>query len=174
MVLAEDETDLVLFPPLRAAWAKRGEPAPVWVSGRNARRVVFGAMNLRTGARLFVPRERGRAADFQAFLKAVRSAYRGWHVALLLDADPCHTAKASLRAAAGVTLLWLPSRSPELNPLDTLWGQAKDAVSANKQYPMEEQVTRFLGYLGGLSDRAALRTSGVLSDDFWLRDALSK
>jgi hypothetical protein len=31
----------------------------------------------------------------------VRSAYRGWHVAILLDESPAHTATASLRAAAG-------------------------------------------------------------------------
>ena len=136
--------------------------------------MVFGALNLRTGYRLLLDREHQRAGDFQAFLRAARSAYRGWHVALLLDADPCHTAKASLAAAAGVTLLWLPARSPELNPLDTLWGQAKDAISANKQYPIDEQVARFLDYLRGLSDHDALRTSGVLSENFWLRDALSK
>src|SRR5438105_82466 len=92
VVLAEDETDLLLFPPLRAAWAKRGEPARVWLSGRNARRVIFGALNLRTGARLFVPREKGRSVDFQAFAAEGRSAYRGWHVAMLLDEDPSHTA----------------------------------------------------------------------------------
>ena len=68
----------------------------------------------------------------------------------------------------------MPARSPELNPLDTLWGQAKDAISANKQYPIDEQVARFLDYLRGLSDHDALRTSGVLSENFWLRDALSK
>lgn len=48
-LLAEDETDLLLFPPLRAGWAKAGEPAQVWLSGWNARRVIFGAMDLRTG-----------------------------------------------------------------------------------------------------------------------------
>ena len=144
-MLAEDETDLLLFPPLRAGWSKRGEVARVWLSGRNARRVIFGAMNLRTGTRLFVPREKGRSGDFQAFLEEVRSHYRGWHVALLLDEDPSHTAKASLREAEGMTLLWLPKRSPKLNPMDTLWGQGKDVISANKQYAtIEEQVDRFL------------------------------
>ena len=49
----------------------------MWLSGRNARRVVFGAMNLRTGTRMFVPREKGRSGDFQAFLGEVRSRYRG-------------------------------------------------------------------------------------------------
>jgi hypothetical protein len=174
-VLAEDETDLLLFPPLRAAWSKRGRPARVWLSGRNARRVIFGVLNLRTGSRLFVPRKRGRSADYQALLAEVRWHYRGRHVALLLDEDPCHTAEASLRAAEGITLLWLPKRSPKPNPLDTLWGQGKDIVSADKQYAtIDEQVTRFLSYLGGLSNREALHLSGVLSKRFWLRGALSK
>jgi hypothetical protein len=174
-VLAEDETDRLLFPPLRAAWSKRGDAARVWLSDRNARRVIFGAMNLRTGTRLFVPRAKGRRGDFQALLGEVRSAYRGWHVALLLDADPCHTARASLRAAAGMTLLWLPKRSPKLNPMDTLWGQGQDVISANKQSAtMDEQVERFLDQLRSRSDREALPTSGVLSKNFWLRGALSK
>ncbi len=131
-------------------------------------------MNLRTGARLFVPRDKGRSADFQAFLGEVRSSYRGWHVALLLDEDPSHTAQGSLRQAEGMTLLWLPKRSPKLNPMDTLWGQGKDVISADKQYPsIEEQVLRFLGYLRAMSNRQALHTSGVLSGEFWLAGALS-
>ena len=172
--MAEDETDLLLFPPLRAAWSKRGEVARVWLSGRNARRTIFGAMNLRTGTRLFLPRQKGRSGDFQAFLEEVRWHYRGWHVALLLDEDPCHTAKASLRAAEGMTLLWLPNRSPKLNPMDTLWGQGKDVISANKQYAtIEEQEDRFLDHLESLTNQEALHTSGVVSKKFWLRRALS-
>src|SRR5262245_41343597 len=175
VVLAQDETDLLLFPPLRAGWAKRGEPAQVRLSGRNARRVIFGAMNLRTGTRLFVPRPKGRSGDFQAFLAEVRSHYGGWHVALLLDEDPCHTAQASAAAAEGMTLLWLPKRAPQLNPMDTLWGQGKDVISVNKQYlPIDEQVDRFLCHLRGLSNQEALHTSGVLSANFWLKRALSK
>lgn len=174
-MLAQDETDLLLFPPLRAGWSKRGEVATVWLSGRNARRVIFGAMNLRTGARVFVPREKGRSEDFQAFAGEVRSAYRGWHVALLLDEDSCHTAKASLRAVEGMTLLWLPKRSPKLNPMEPLWGEGKDVISANKQYgDIQEQGDRFLRHLRGLSNQEALHKSGVLSKNFWLRGALSK
>jgi hypothetical protein len=159
---------------LRAGWSKRGEPARVWLSGRNARRVIFGAMNLRTGERVLVPRGKGRSADFQVFLGEVRSAYQGYHVALLLDEDPSHTAKASLAAAAAMTLLWLPKRSPKLNPLEALWGQGKDTISANKQYAtIDEQVDRFLQYLRSMSNQEALLTSGVLSKKFWLRGALS-
>lgn len=164
----------MLFPPLRAAWSKRGEVVKVWLSGRNARRVIFGAINLRTGTRLLLPREKGRGGDFRAFLGEVRSRYWGWHVALLLDEDPSHTAKASVRETEGMTLLWLPKRSPKLNPMDTLWGQGKDVISANKQYAtIEEQVDRFLDYLRGLTNQEALHTSGVLSKRFWLKRVLS-
>jgi hypothetical protein len=74
-----------------------------------------------------------------------------------------------------MTLLWLPSRSPELNPMDTLWGQGKDVISANKQYAtIEEQVDRFLAFVRGLSNREALHTAGILSGRFWLARTLSK
>ena len=175
MVLAEDETDLLLFPPLRASWSLKGQPKRVVLCGRNARRTVFGALNLRTGWRLFLPREHQRAVDFQAFLRAIHSCYRGWHVALLLDEDPSHTAKGSVRLAEDfdMDLLWLPKRCPQLNPMDTLWGQGKDIISANKQYAtIDEQVERFLDHLQSLSVWDALHTSGVFSDDFWLRSVL--
>jgi hypothetical protein len=175
VVLAEDETDLLLFPPLRSAWSLRGQPKEVLLSGRNARRLVFGAMNLRTGHRLLLPREHQRAADFQAFLRVVHSSYRGWHVALLLDEDPSHTAKGSVQLADGydLELLWLPKRSPKLNPMDTLWGQGKDVISADKQYAtLDEQVDRFLEYLESLSVWEALHTAGVYSKRFWLRSVL--
>jgi len=177
VVLAEDETDLLLFPPLRAGWARRGEVAEVRLSGWNARQVVFGAMNLTSGHRLFLARTRQRASDFQAFLELVHHHYRAWQVALLVDEAPSHTAKSSVALAAdwNITLIWLPKRAPKLNPIDTLWGQAKDAVSANKQYAsLDEQVERFLAYLSAWSNREALTAAGVCASGFWLKDVLSK
>jgi DDE superfamily endonuclease len=176
-VLAEDETDLLLFPPLRAAWSPRGQSTAVLLSGWNACRVVFGVMNLTTGNRLFLTRQKQRAEDFRAFLDLIHDHYRGWHVALLLDEDPSHTAQGSksLAERMKMTLLWLPKRAPSLNPMDTLWGQGKDKISANKQYTtIDEQVDRFHGFLSGLTDHEALHTAGVFSKNFWLKRTLSK
>lgn len=175
MLLAEDETDLLLFPLLRATWGRRGEATKVLISGWNARRVVFGAMNLRTGKRLFLVRKHQKQGDFQTFLELIHNHYRGWHVALLLDGNPSHTANYSQQMALdwNIKLLWLPKRSPELNPIDELWGQAKDVVSANKQYAtIDEHVEHFLEYLRDMTDREALHTSGVLSKNFWLKSVL--
>lgn len=172
-LLFQDETDLLLFPPLRACWAQRGKSAEVVLSGRNARRVLFGAIHVRTGHRLLLPRRRQRAEDFQAFLQFVHEHYRGWPVWLLLDEDSSHTAHASVGLARElqIGLIWLPKRCPELNAMDHLWGHAKGEVCANHQDPsIDHLVDSFIRYIQSLSPVEARRKAGILSEDFWLRE----
>lgn len=139
--------------------------------------MIFGALNLRTGHRVLLARPRQRSEDFCAFLRALRRCYRDRPLALLLDEDPSHTAVASQRLAArlSIRMLWLPKRSPELNPVEHLWRAAKQDVCANRQYAtIDREVSLFIAYLRGLTNRAALRKAGVLSRHFRLRFALSK
>lgn len=107
MLLFVDATILRWFPPLRHAWAFRGEQAVVKITGRNAKRVLFGAINPRTGHRLVLRRFRQRQEDFQAFLRYLREHYGGRPLWLLLDKAPCHNATKSQQLAArlGVNLL---------------------------------------------------------------------
>ena len=59
--------------------------------------------------------------------------------------------------------------------MDTLWGQGKDLISANKQYTnIDQQAELFITDLTSLSNREALTTSGVVSAHFWLMRVLSK
>lgn len=172
-LLFEDETDVLLFPPLRACWAQRGHAAAVPLSGRNARRVVFGAIHIGTGHRLLLARKRQRGEDFRAFLEAIHEHYRGWEVWLLLDEDSSHTAHASVGLAReyGIGLIWLPKRCPELNAMDQLWGDAKDEVCANHQESsIEVLVDHFIQYIQGLSAEDARRKAGMLTDEYWLKD----
>ena len=76
MLLCCDWTLLRLFPPLRAAWALKGTQATVPITGANAKRVLFGAINLRTAHRVVLIRPRAGAADAQAFLRELRRRYR--------------------------------------------------------------------------------------------------
>jgi DDE superfamily endonuclease len=149
----------------------RGQPAPVPISGRNAKRVVFGAINLRTGSRLLLEQKYHRGENFQEFLELVHWHYRGWHVAMVLDEDSSHTARASQALAEwlGMDLLWMPKRSPHLNPMDHLWRHGKENVCANRQYStIEDEVESFILYLYSLTPTEALRKAGILADDFWL------
>jgi hypothetical protein len=142
------------------------------LSGRNARRVLFGTINIKTGHRLFLARKRQRGEDFQEFLLVIDWHYQGWGVALLLDEDLSHTAAGSVELAdeLGIELLWLPKRAPELNGMDHLWGHGKDHLCANWQYGGNDQeVDHVIRYLRTLSKEDALRQAGILSEDFWLK-----
>lgn len=172
VVLFEDETDIRLFPPLRSAWSKRGEQAEVIISGSNAKAVLFGSINMRSGHRVFLVHEKATAEDFQTYLRYVRRRYRGWHIAMILDGDSCHTAESSKDFAKelGIELIPLPVRASKLNPMEKLWGDAKDARCANRQYKdLDDEVYQVVEYLETLSDNVALIKSGILSDDFWIQ-----
>jgi transposase len=169
--LFEDETDLLLYPPLRAGWFLRGKPAEVPISGENAKRTVFGTIDIETGRRLFLPRTGACAVDHHAMLRLIRQEYKRKRVAVLLDGASRHTAHESEMVAdeVSIELIWLPSRSANINPMDRLWRWGKDKICANTQYDsIDHQTARFLGYLLSLSTREALRKAGLLSGRFWL------
>lgn len=175
MALFEDETDLLLFPPLAGTWGRRGVPIPVPISGANARRVFYGSIALVSGHRVAQIQERQRAANFWDFLEYLRWCYRGWYVVLLLDPDASHTAFESLQAAdeLEIELDLLPKRAPELNGMDQLFRRGKRLVSANRQYPdVDEHAARFLHWMLELSPAQALTMAGIRSEHFWLRDCL--
>jgi transposase len=142
------------------------------ISGGNAKRVLFGALTIETGGRVFLAHRRQRGVEFEDFLEEVRWYYRGRHVALLLDEDSSHTAEDSQDTAdeLGIELLWLPKRSPHLNPMDHLWRHGKEVMSANHQYAsIDDQVEQVIAYLSSLSAAEALTKAGIWSRDFWLR-----
>lgn len=141
------------------------------LSGYNARRTVFGGLQLRTGRMLCLQQQRKRAEEFQQFLELLRWHYRKGPLALLLDENSSHTAKASqaLAEALDIRLLWLPQRSPHLNPMDHLWRHGKEAICSNYQHAtIGIQVAHFLEYYESLSPADRLRKAGMLSPDFWL------
>src|SRR5205085_12588604 len=105
-------------------------------------------------------------------LEEVRWHYPGRDVVVLLDEDSSHTAGDSEATAdeLDIVLVWLPVRSPHLNPMDHLWRHGKEVMSANYQYAsLDSQADRFIACLDCLSDYEALTTAGIFSKDFCLK-----
>jgi transposase len=167
-----DETTLREYPPLRAAWAKRGEPANVVISGRNSRRVLHGALNAATGELVQLIRERSRQDDCLAFVEALGQVRPEVPKLLIWDNAPPHHPKRVLEAAvrAHITIAWLPFRAPELNPCEDLWRLMKAVVAANRWASnMDELAQQAAAWLAALSPYDRLRCSGLLSLKFqWL------
>jgi transposase len=171
-VWVADETALREFPPLRAGWSKRGEPATVLISGRNKRRTILGALNAATGELVRVARERCRTADVLTLVEALGAIRPDVPKLLVWDNAPSHM-PLPVRATAdkaGMTIAFLPFRAPELMPLEELWRGLKQTVAANRCYPsLEELTARALAWLDDMSETERLRRCGLHSSKFeWL------
>lgn len=167
-----DETGLREFPPLRSAWSKRGVQAAVLISGRNARRVLHGALCPRTGELVRVVRERHRADDSLALVAALATVRPEVPKLLLWDNAPPHQPHRVRAAAeqAGIAVAFLPFRSPELMPLEDLWRGLKGEIAANRVYPtVDELAARAVAWLDAMPDEERRRRCGLISSKFdWL------
>ena len=167
-----DTTTLREFPPLRAAWARRGQQAIVTISGRNARRSLHGMLNIETGELVRVITARARGGDVAEAVVALGAVRPGVRKLLVWDNAPPHHTHAARDAAAsvGIEIAWLPFRSPELNPCEDLWRRLKAVVAANRCYDaIDELADRAASWLDQLSLEDIRRYAGLTSSKFaWL------
>jgi hypothetical protein len=172
VLLFEDETVLRLFPVLRRAWTLCGEQGKVAISGRNAKRVLFGTINPRTGHRILMRAPNMRQEHFQVFLRLLRRSYPGRQIWMLLDEAPGHIAARSetLADQLDIALIWLPKQCSELNAMDQLWRDLKSQISANYQFAdIDEHAAFAERWVKSLTPTEALCKAGVLSKNFWLK-----
>jgi transposase len=172
VLLFEDETVLRLFPVLRRAWSAKGEQGVVAIRGRNAKRVLFGVINVHTGHRIVKHYNNMQQENFQDFLHLLRRSYRNRPVWILLDKAGGHTTPRStaLAKTLNIELIWLPKQCSELNGMDHLWKQVKSNVSANYQFVnIDEHTAAAEKYIMSLTNCQAKTKAGLLSKNFWLR-----
>jgi transposase len=171
-VWVADETALREFPPLRAGWSKRGQPATVLISGRNARRTVLGALNASTGELVRTVRDRRRTDAVLAAVAALAAVRPGTPKLLVWDNAPPHQPHRvrDTALAGGLTLAFLPFRSPELMPLEDLWRGLKATVAANRCYAsLDDLAERAVAWLDGMPDAERRRRCGLQSSMYqWL------
>jgi transposase len=167
-----DETTVREYPPLRASWSRRGDQATVVISGRNAQRVIHGALNTATGELVTLVQPRSRTAEVVATVEALGHLRPDVPKLLVWDNAPAHHPKRVATAAlvAGIELAFLPFRAPELMPLEEAWRGAKAVVAANRCYSsVDEAAARTVAWLSAQSGEERLRRCGLHSSKFqWL------
>lgn len=166
-----DETILTETPPLSYRYGRRGAQVRIPITGNRAKRILHGAINLRSGAVSLLVTVEWTQATHQMFLRRIRSPWRGWHIVLFEDRGSPHTAGASRRLAdeLGMEVRLLPRATPELNAMDHLWRHVKrEALADQPTLSMETSAAGACWYILGLSPQERLKKAGVFSGNFWL------
>ena len=148
-----------------------GQQAAITITGNRDKQVLYGALNVGSGALCLTQAEKWNQGSFQDHLRQVRALWRGWRIVLFVDRGSPHTAKGSrsLARELRIEVRLLPTACPELNPLEGLWRYLKGQVLANEPTPdLAVSVKRACDELSNMTPTQRLRTAGVLSEDFWL------
>jgi transposase len=137
-----DEGDVNLNPKIGCQWMLRGEQATVETPGTNVKRYLAGSIHWRTGRVILTegkPKEGRGAALFVRHLDDLRRAFRHYRVIhVICDNARFHkpeTSKAVREYLAQwsgrVVLHFLPTYSPECNPVERVWWRLHEAVTRN-------------------------------------------
>ena len=121
-------------------WAKKGTRPRQPADGRYANGYMFGAVcpERAVGAALAMPRCDTQA--MQAHLEEISTQVSaGAHAILILDQAAWHTT-SRLQMPANISLLCLPPRSPELNPMENIWQYLRQTWLANRVFESYEQI----------------------------------
>jgi hypothetical protein len=139
-ILFQDESGISERPPVRRTWAPRGQ-TPILIHAFNWKKMsISAALGYRWDGRrcrLYFQLRAGSydAPSLIAFLKELKRHMRGKKVILIWDGLPAHRSRIMiahlLSQRAWLTVERLPGYAPDLNPVETLWGNVKGRELAN-------------------------------------------
>ena len=130
----QDEARLGQKNGLVRQWARKGTRPRQPADQRYQNAYLFGAICPATGkgAALMMPKANARA--MQAHLDEISLTIApSAHAGLLMDRAGWHTT-AKLTVPKNITIILLPSRSPELNPMENVWQYMRQTWLSNRVF----------------------------------------
>jgi len=128
-----DEFNLSWLPTLRAMWSPKGQQVMIETPGQPKKHYGIGAVNYHTGETVVLIRRRKRRMEIAELLEALLDKHPNEIVFVAWDNASTHQddeVEAVVRGAAGqLVLLYLPTYSPWLNPIEMLWRHFRREVT---------------------------------------------
>ncbi len=136
----QDEARIGQKNKITRRWALRGSRPSAPKDQRTKSAYIFGAIcpARGVGAALVLPRCNTQA--MQRHLDEISSQVTsGAHAILILDQAGWHTT-AKLAIPPNITLLLLPPRAPELNPVENIWQFMRDNWLSNRIFSSYDEI----------------------------------
>jgi putative transposase len=127
------------MPTLKAMWGPKGQQVMIPTPSQPTRRYGIGAVDYHTGQTVVLVRGRKRRREIAELLRALLEKHVTGTVYVAWDNSNTHEddeVEAVLRGAAGrLVLLYLPTYSPWLNPIEMLWRHFRREVTHCELFP---------------------------------------
>jgi transposase len=142
-----DEANVSLLPTAGKTWSPMGAPTTVKVTGNRGSVSIISAISGvgKLYFNLHDQNKRYRADDIITFLRNMMLEYPKRHLTIIMDRAPCHTAKKVKEFVADtpkLDVVYLPPRSPDLNPDEKVWAHLKHVELAGHQAKSTKELKR--------------------------------
>lgn len=159
----EDEVDIHLNPKIGLDWMGLGQQKEVLTPGKNEKRYLAGAMDVRTREIHWVEAMKKDAWLFMDLLKELTVVYAQARVIhVILDNFKIHSAHvigiALAHFACRVRLHFLPPYCPDYNRIERVWQDLHSHVTRNHQCSSMTELMREVRYYLQKRNRRTLRT----------------
>jgi len=136
----QDEARIGQKNKITRRWAKRGTRPSAPHDQRTASVYIFGAICPveGKGAGLVLPYCNMAAMEMH-LIEISRAVSLGAHCVLVMDQAGWHTSD-KLNVPANITIAALPSRSPELNPVENIWQFMRDNWLSNRIFKSYDDI----------------------------------
>lgn len=128
-----DEFNVSWLPTLRKMWGPLAQQVKIPTPGQPKVHYGLGAVNYHTGETVVIIRKRKRRLEVAELLQTLVDKHPSGTIFVAWDNAVTHQddqVEAVLRAAAGrLVLLYLPTYSPWLNPIEMLWRHFRREVT---------------------------------------------
>lgn len=137
-------------------WALRGQQVEIPTPGQEQRAYGIGAVNYHTGETVMITSRNKKKVDIATMLEALIAKHTTGNIYLTLDTSPTHfddEIDDMIRVANGrLILLYLPTYSPWLNPIEMLWRSMRYVVTHCELFSsLSDLTTAFLEYFRTVS-----------------------
>jgi putative transposase len=128
-----DEFNLSWLPTLKALWSPVGQQIMIPTPGQPKKRYGLGAVNYHTGETVVLFKRHKRRREVAELLQVLVDQHPTGTIYVAWDNADTHQddeIEAVVRGAAGrLVLLYLPTYSPWLNPIEMLWRHFRREVT---------------------------------------------
>ena len=128
-VFFQDEMRYGLMSNYRRSWSKVGERTVIANQQEFANSYLYSAIDPITGDNFhLIGVDDVNSANTKIFLLKLQEKYQDYHIVVIWDNAPFHK-KKELHTINGITPIFLPSYSPQLNPVERFYGEIRKSTA---------------------------------------------
>lgn len=152
-MLTADETRLQLEAEIRRAWLRKGERTVVKTEKSKEHQNYLGFLDQKTGQCQISEIQKGRQEYIIPVLEELMSRSKNQRVCLIWDNASCHKGKllrGKLKKGNSLErlhLVPLPPYAPETNPIEHVFGYAKEKIANRQESDFEKTKSAFLSVI---------------------------